>query len=133
MLVVLVLVVRRGLVWCVLVWPCDVALGTPLTPTHSAHAPATSHSLLDGTTPAVPQEANHVVWEQIAFIANSVMFFAAGTLLFHGLFVASSMAFEARNWGYLVLNYVILHCIRAIAILPLLIFSYHRRKHNRVE
>lgn len=74
-----------------------------------------------------------MVWEQIAFIANSVMFFAAGTLLFHGLFVASSMAFESRNWGYLVLTYVFIHCIRAIAILPLLAFSYHRRKQNRVE
>lgn len=79
------------------------------------------------------QEANHVIWEQLAFISNSVMFFVAGTLLFHGLFVKSDMAYHATNWGYLIANYVILHVIRAVAILPLLLYAHCKRRVHSVE
>lgn len=59
----------------------------------------------------------HHVWEQISYVANTIVFVLSGEIVAEKFF---SNFFEARDFGYLILLYVLLHVIRAAVVFSLL-------------
>lgn len=60
---------------------------------------------------------NHAVWQIVGWLANTVIFVLAGIIIYDRLFgAATGVGFEAENWGYLLIMYVLLHVVRGLVI-----------------
>lgn len=63
------------------------------------------------------EHAHHVVWEHIAYAANTLIFGLSGAVIYNKMVRgADAVGRDASNWGYLFALYGVLHVIRALGI-----------------